>query len=393
MPPPSGSLVRKSFSLISLTRTLPLNSTSSILGEMVNFIPCVPLSLSSASRRASVGTCVSTAFGIPLARGVIVSFSFIVPTLPEREHTFVKKLSNGLQRLVRSQVKNLFRKPLVLYVIIRLLNKHLHRHIVVFHQRPPCRQHNSKGNHSASCWCCSWSTLVAAFPPPHVELQRRNHHKSRCEAPSKHPCGEASHSHRPTAASRCRWLQRHTRGCFVPQSQWRWAWHSHGSLAGAPRIRTATPVGEAAEAHHPCSNARRATNPNTATLSPFFILFYSRCRFVCPITDTKNKCTPSQNGRNKKKRRHDPTVPMQLRTLLHPPPLPRRKTQSHRRVSTTMCTTPSCSERWARRGHASPRSILPPLKCCVPTKSGKQNKSAHKPNQHPHSLKHIIRME
>ncbi|EAN94971.1 hypothetical protein TcCL_ESM09234 [Trypanosoma cruzi] len=30
-----------------------------------------------------------------------------------------------------------------------------------------------------------------------------------------------------------------------------------------------------------------------------------------------------------------------------------------------MCTTPSCNERWAGRGHASPRSIFPPLKCCV----------------------------
>ncbi|RNC56850.1 hypothetical protein TcCL_ESM05557 [Trypanosoma cruzi] len=180
-----------------------------------------------------------------------------------------------------------------------------------------------------------------------------------------------------------------SRVCFVPQSQWRWAWHSHGSVVGTPCSRTATPVGEAAEAHRHRSNTRRATNPNTATLSPFFILFYSRCRSVCPITDTKNKCTPSQGGRNKEKRRHDPTVPPRVNTLLHPPPLPRRGPQSHRRVSTTMCTTPSCSERWARRGHASPRSSFPPLKCCVPAKSSKQNQSAHKPNQHPHLLRHI----
>ncbi|RNF01631.1 hypothetical protein TcG_11428 [Trypanosoma cruzi] len=105
-------------------------------------------------------------------------------------------------------VKNFFKKPLVLCVIIRLLNKHLHRHIVVFHQRPPCRQHNSKGNRSASCWCCSWSTAATLLSPPHVKLQRRNHHKSHSEAPSQHPCGESSHSHRPTAASRRRWLQR-----------------------------------------------------------------------------------------------------------------------------------------------------------------------------------------
>ncbi|RNC39345.1 hypothetical protein TcCL_NonESM11316 [Trypanosoma cruzi] len=58
-----------------------------------------------------------------------------------------------------------------------------------------------------------------------------------------------------------------------------------------------------------------------------------------------------------------------------------------------MCTTLSCTEQWAGRGHASPRSIFPPLKRCVPAQSGKQNPSAHKPNQHPHSLKHIIRME
>ncbi|RNC58183.1 hypothetical protein TcCL_ESM04231 [Trypanosoma cruzi] len=30
-----------------------------------------------------------------------------------------------------------------------------------------------------------------------------------------------------------------------------------------------------------------------------------------------------------------------------------------------MRTAPSCSEQWARRSHASPRSIFPPLKCCV----------------------------
>ncbi|RNC35531.1 hypothetical protein TcCL_Unassigned01561 [Trypanosoma cruzi] len=39
-----------------------------------------------------------------------------------------------------------------------------------------------------------------------------------------------------------------SRGCFLPQSQWRWAWHSHGRVVGAPCSRTATPVGEAVEA-------------------------------------------------------------------------------------------------------------------------------------------------
>ncbi|ESS61373.1 hypothetical protein TCDM_11036 [Trypanosoma cruzi Dm28c] len=90
---------------------------------------------------------------------------------------------------------------------------------------------------------------------------------------------------------------------------------------------------------------------------------------------------------------HDPTVPPRVNTLLHPSPLPRRGPQSHRSVSTKMRTTPSCIERWAERSHASPRSIFPPLNCCVPAQISKHNQSAHKPNQHPHSLKHIIRME
>ncbi|KAF5215033.1 hypothetical protein ECC02_012308 [Trypanosoma cruzi] len=142
----------------------------------------------------------------------------------------------------------------------------------------------------------------------------------------------------------------------------------------------------------PRSNATCNRQQHRHIIALFF-LFYSRCLFVCPITDTKNKCTPSQKGRNKEKRRHDPTVPQRANTLLHPPPLPHRRPQSHRRVSTTMCTAPSCSERWARRGHASPRFTFLPLKCCVPAQSSKQNQSAHKPNHPPHSLKHIIRME
>ncbi|RNE99232.1 hypothetical protein TcG_12384, partial [Trypanosoma cruzi] len=58
-----------------------------------------------------------------------------------------------------------------------------------------------------------------------------------------------------------------------------------------------------------------------------------------------------------------------------------------------MCTTQSCTESWTGRSHASPRSTFPPLKCCVPAQSSKHNQSAHKPNQHPHSLKHCPRME
>ncbi|ESS60805.1 hypothetical protein TCDM_11640 [Trypanosoma cruzi Dm28c] len=84
---------------------------------------------------------------------------------------------------------------------------------------------------------------------------------------------------------------------------------------------------------------------------------------------------------------------MQLSILLHPPPMPHRRPLSHRRVNTTMCTTPPCSEQWPGRSHASPRYIFPPLRCCVPAQSSKHNQSAHKPNQNPHSLKQIIRME
>ncbi|ESS61983.1 hypothetical protein TCDM_10389 [Trypanosoma cruzi Dm28c] len=65
-----------------------------------------------------------------------------------------------------------------------------------------------------------------------------------------------------------------------------------------------------------------------------------------------------------------------VNTLLHPPPLPHRRPQSHRRVGTTMCAAPSCTERWAKSGHASPRSIFPLHKYCVPTQSSKQNQSA-----------------
>ncbi|EKG00599.1 hypothetical protein TCSYLVIO_008447 [Trypanosoma cruzi] len=235
-------------------------------------------------------------------------------------------------------------------------------------------------------------TLRPHFTPLLCELQRRNHHKSHREMPSQHPYGEASHAHRPTAASRCRWLQRTLTAASSrsPNGVGRGARTAGRSVRHAAAlqrlsVKQSRPTAPAA--------TQRAIGHNTATLSPFFILFYSRCRSVCPITDTKNKCPPSQKGRNKKKRRHDPTVPPRVNTLLHPPPLPRRGPQSHRRVSTTMRTTPSCSERWARRGHAPPRSIFPPLKSCLPAQSSKQNQSARKPNHPPHSLKQIIRME
>ncbi|RNC41705.1 hypothetical protein TcCL_NonESM08733 [Trypanosoma cruzi] len=99
---------------------------------------------------------------------------------------------------------------------------------------------------------------------------------------------------------------------------------------------------------------------------PFLFCFiHLVCRSVCPIANTENKCTPSQKGRNKEKRRHDPTVPPRANTLVHPPPLPRRIPQSHWRVNTTICTTPSCTERWAGRSHASPApfSHYPSVAC------------------------------
>ncbi|RNC36907.1 hypothetical protein TcCL_Unassigned00071 [Trypanosoma cruzi] len=132
------------------------------------------------------------------------------------------------------------------------------------------------------------------------------------------------------------------RGCFVRQSRRRWAWHSHGGAVSAPCSRTATPVGEAAEAQRARSNATCNLPQHRHII---VLLFCSRCLSVCTITDTKNKCTPLQKGRNKEKRRRDPTVPPRAHTLLHPPPLPRRGPQSHRRAKTTMCTTPSYTER------------------------------------------------
>ncbi|EKG00992.1 hypothetical protein TCSYLVIO_008037 [Trypanosoma cruzi] len=208
------------------------------------------------------------------------------------------------------------------------------------------------------------------------------------EMPPLHPCGEASHSHRPTAASRRRWLQRTLAAVSsrCPNGVGRGARTARWSVRHAAALQRLS-----VKQSRPTASAatQRATGRNNVTQSPFFILFYSRCLSVCPIADTEKKCTPSQ----KKERKRDPTVPPRANTLLHPPPLPRRGPQSHRSVSTTMCITPSCSEQWAGRGHASPRSIFPPLKCCVPAQNSKHNQSAHKPNHPPHSLKHIIRME
>ncbi|RNC32099.1 hypothetical protein TcCL_Unassigned05326, partial [Trypanosoma cruzi] len=187
---------------------------------------------------------------------------------------------------------------------------------------------------------------------------------------------------------RCRWLQRTLAAVSSrsPNGVGRGARMAGRSVRHAAALQRLS-----AKQSRPTASAatQRAIGNNTATLLPFSVLFYSRCPPVCPITNNKNKCAPSQRI----KRRHDPTVTPRANTLLHPPPLPRRRPQSHRRVSTTMRTAPPCSERWAERSHASPRSIFPPLRCCVPAQGSKHNQSAHKPNQPPHSLKHIIRME
>ncbi|RNC34586.1 hypothetical protein TcCL_Unassigned02627 [Trypanosoma cruzi] len=61
-----------------------------------------------------------------------------------------------------------------------------------------------------------------------------------------------------------------TRGCFVPLSQWRWAWHSHGGAIGAPCSRTATPVGETVKAHR----LRRKATCNRPQHRHIIVLFY-----------------------------------------------------------------------------------------------------------------------
>ncbi|RNE97003.1 hypothetical protein TcG_12767, partial [Trypanosoma cruzi] len=45
---------------------------------------------------------------------------------------------------------------------------------------PPCRQHNSKGNRSASCWCCSWSTAATLHSPPCCSVGTITRATARC---------------------------------------------------------------------------------------------------------------------------------------------------------------------------------------------------------------------
>ncbi|RNC32354.1 hypothetical protein TcCL_Unassigned05044, partial [Trypanosoma cruzi] len=64
-----------------------------------------------------------------------------------------------------------------------------------------------------------------------------------------------------------------TRGCFLPQSQWRWAWHTHGSVIGAPCSRTATPVSETVEAHRPAATRGLQPTPTPPHYCSFLFCF------------------------------------------------------------------------------------------------------------------------
>ncbi|RNC34944.1 hypothetical protein TcCL_Unassigned02228 [Trypanosoma cruzi] len=132
-----------------------------------------------------------------------------------------------------------------------------------------------------------------ASSPPRVELQRPNYHRSRrFKTPSQHPCSEASHSHHPTAASRCRWLQRTVaavssrspNGVGRGTRTARWPVR-HAAALQRLSVKQPRPIAPAA--------TQRAIGHNTATLSSFFVL-YLRCRSVFPITNTSNECAPSQ---------------------------------------------------------------------------------------------------
>ncbi|RNC51886.1 hypothetical protein TcCL_ESM10950, partial [Trypanosoma cruzi] len=79
-----------------------------------------------------------------------------------------------------------------------------------------------------------------------------------------------------------------THGCSVPLSQWRWAWHSHGSVVGAPCSSTATPVGEAAEAHRLRSNATcNRPTPTPPHYRPFSFCFIHFVGLFAPLPTPK----------------------------------------------------------------------------------------------------------
>ncbi|RNF04939.1 hypothetical protein TcG_11037 [Trypanosoma cruzi] len=130
-------------------------------------------------------------------------------------------------------------------------------------------------------------------------LQRRNHHKSHGEVPSKHPCGEASHSHRPTAASRCRWLQstvaavssRSPNGVGRGTRTAPWSVRHAAALQRLsvkqprPTVPTATQC---------------PTNPNTATLSSLFCFIRVVCLFALSPTLKKSAHLHKREERKKK---------------------------------------------------------------------------------------------
>ncbi|EKF28706.1 hypothetical protein MOQ_007538 [Trypanosoma cruzi marinkellei] len=111
----------------------------------------------------------------------------------------------------------------------------------------------------------------AASEPPPV----------RYKAPPQHPCGEASHSQRPTAASRCRWIQS-TVAAASPRSP--------NGVGRGPRIAGWSVRHAAALRHLSMKHSRptapaatqRARDPNTATLSSFS--FHSHFRSVSTIS-------------------------------------------------------------------------------------------------------------
>ncbi|RNC37826.1 hypothetical protein TcCL_NonESM12989 [Trypanosoma cruzi] len=142
-------------------------------------------------------------------------------------------------------------------------------------------------------------TLLPATP--HVELQRRSHHKSHGEVPSQHPCGEASHSHRQTAASRHRWLQRTVAAVSsrCPKGVGR------GTRTAGRSVRHA-----AALQRLSVKQSRPATNPNTATISPFLFCFiHVFCRFAPSLTQKISAHLHKREGTKRKKTRsHRPAA-------------------------------------------------------------------------------------
>ncbi|EKG02277.1 hypothetical protein TCSYLVIO_006701, partial [Trypanosoma cruzi] len=265
----------------------------------------------------------------------------------KKEHTLVKKFAH----LVVYQIKNSFKKLLAFYVSINSPNKHLHRHIVVFHQRPPWSQYNYKKK-IVNLQAGAESIFVYHYIfHQAVKSPRRSlltpHHMSSCSVGANtDAAGSKGHSR-----------------LFRP------------AVSVALRVALARRGGRCATQPH-CNACRRNSqgpsppqqrNVQSATTPPPYRPFsFSFIHVVFPFAPSPTQKNNSALSQRKEKRRHDPTVPPRANALLCPPPSPHRRPQSHRRVNTTMCTTPSCSEQWPGHGQASPRSIFPPLRSCVP---------------------------